>query len=84
MRLWQEGLSAVALLGTHLNHSRVVEIGSVAGHAPVLLALDRDATNKSVEYAATFRYALNLRVVALTKDIKDMNAEELNEVIRSC
>lgn len=81
MRLWQEGLSAVALLGTHINHERAVEISSVS--SDVFLALDKDATAKSIGYAAQFRYAFNAKVVALSKDIKDMGQEELKEFLNN-
>ena len=79
MRLWQHGLSAVALLGTHINHERAVEISSVSND--VFLALDKDATAKAIEYATKFRYAFNAKVVALTRDIKDQTEEELKELI---
>lgn len=79
MRLWQEGVSAVALLGTHINHERAVELSSVTRN--VVIALDKDATNKAIAHAAQFRYALDAKVVALTKDVKDLDEKELKELL---
>jgi hypothetical protein len=82
MRLWQEDVTAVALLGTHLNHERAIEISSVNPDR-VIIALDKDATAKAVGYAQQFRYALNLQVVALRQDIKDLDEESLKELIKN-
>ncbi len=82
MRLWQESCVAVALLGTHLNHERAIEISSVNPDR-VIIALDKDATAKAVGYAQQFRYALNLQVVALSQDIKDLDEESLKELIKN-
>jgi DNA primase len=79
MRLWQEGVSAVALLGTHINHERAVEISSVS--RDVLIALDKDATARAIQYATQYRYAFNAKVIALEKDIKDTSIEELKQLI---
>jgi DNA primase len=81
MRLWQYGLTAVALLGTHISHERAVEIKSVSDD--VFLALDKDATAKSIGYASTFRYVLNTKVVALSKDVKDMDSNELSNLLKT-
>jgi DNA primase len=79
MRLWQEGITAVALLGTHINHERAVEISSVS--RDVFIALDKDATAKAIQHATQYRYAFDAKVVALTKDVKDMGREELKEFL---
>lgn len=85
LRLWQGGINAVALLGTHLNEQRVAEIAKLVRHYPHLkpkLALDYDAFGKAIGYSREFRHLLRLEVVKLTKDIKDLNEDEFNELSR--
>lgn len=68
--------TSVALLGTNLNEERVSEIKQVA-RGTVYLALDADAWDKAVKYVLQYRSWLPLRLLKLTKDIKDMTDEEL-------
>lgn len=73
-------LTSVALLGTHLNDERVDEIRKT-GLTPVYLALDADAWDKAITYALRYRSRLPLKLVRLVKDIKNLNNQELTEVI---
>lgn len=73
-------LTSVALLGTHLNIERAVEIKKHS-KGRVFLALDADAWNKTVEYVAEFRWLLDLIPIKLGKDLKNLNEQELKEFI---
>lgn len=72
---------SVALLGVGLTVDKIAEIADV-GYKSVLLALDSDAFTASVR---NFRnaHALidNLRIVRLTKDIKDMEYHDIRKTI---
>lgn len=70
---------AVAILGTNLTLEMVQEIGQHSGNRRVMLALDKDATAKAIEYVDQFKFFTNDRFVALPldKDIKFMSTPEL-------
>jgi hypothetical protein len=73
--------SAVALLGTGLNASKVAEIQRVARDRPVHIALDADATGHAFAMARKWGQAFaRCRVVVLSKDIKDSTDKELTEL----
>lgn len=75
-------VNAVALCGTDLGDDKAAEIREFATK-PIILALDNDATNKS--FAIAKRYALmwdNVRCLPLGKDIKDMDEEALEDLLR--
>lgn len=75
IKLAQDGRIAVALLGTALNDDKIAELQRHA--SSVVLALDKDATSLAFKYARKYQHAFrNLRVVCLTKDVKDMALEE--------
>lgn len=71
-------MSSVALLSTHLNDERVEQIRANVS-SPVYLALDADAFPKTIKYVQQFRSRLSMRPVKLTKDLKDLNPQELEE-----
>lgn len=73
----------VALLGTNLTLEMVQEIGLLSGNRRVMLALDKDATTKAIEYIEQFRFFTNGRFVALPldKDIKFMSTPELMALV---
>lgn len=73
--------NSVALLGTNLSEERVAEIKK-SGFSPVFLALDNDAIAAAVRYVVRYRSTLPLRLLRLTKDIKDMSHEELGELMK--
>lgn len=68
---------AVAILGSHINYDMLTEI--VATSDNVVISLDRDATQKAYEYSRQFALFGNFRTVPLSKDVKNMNKEELEE-----
>lgn len=73
-------LTSVALLGTNLNDERAEEI-KATGLSPVYIALDADAWNLTVRYCIKYRGLLKPLPIKLTKDIKNMSREELDECI---
>jgi len=66
-----------ALLGTFINPSMLLEILGQSDN--VVICLDKDATQKAYDYAEQFACYGNFRTVPLSKDVKDMNKEELTE-----
>ena len=73
--------TAVALLGTKMGLSRAQELAE-HGAGRLVLALDQDVTSKSFELAK--RYALlwdDVTVLPLERDLKDMQEEELCELL---
>lgn len=81
IRLWQEGISAIALLGTHLNDERVQEIKAGSRGTPVAIALDEDAYLKSIKFVLRYRNELRMRLIRLKKDIKDLSETEMQDFI---
>lgn len=76
MRCLEDGLRAVALLGTHLNMARVRDITRVSRN--VIIALDEDATGTAFDMARTWSMAFtSCRVAILEQDIKDMGDGEV-------
>ena len=73
-----EYMKAVALLGTNLNDSRVRNIKQQQ-FRNVYLALDADVYDKVIGYVQQYRSLLRMKPVKLTKDLKNMNVEELQE-----
>lgn len=75
-------LNAVALLGTAIGASKAVEIAEHATR-PIIIALDQDATSLSFKYER--RWGLlwgDVRVLPLTKDLKNMTEDELMDTIQ--
>lgn len=77
-----KGFTTVALMGTGVNEEKLAEIQR-HGH-DVILALDKDATGQAFaharKYASAFR---SFRVLLLQKDIKNMTAPELDDLMWS-
>jgi DNA primase len=79
IKLSAYGYNAVALLGTHLNMSKVREIQRVAKE--VVIALDADATNKAFKMAKEFGLAFDrVKVAIMKQDAKDTSAGEFLEI----
>jgi len=77
----QEGLSALALLGTHLNNDKVREIG-LWGPKEVIIALDADATAEAFKLAKKWGLAFpKTRVCILAEDLKDTPQEDIRYVL---
>lgn len=75
-------LTSVALLGTHLNDERVQELRA-AKMRPIYLALDNDAIGTAVKHVVKYKSLLPMRLVRLSKDIKDMTHEEADRLFAS-
>lgn len=73
-------VTAIALLGTNLNSSRVHEILSAKAR-DYYLWLDGDAFNLAVKYALRFKGEIKFNITKLTKDIKDLDEEELKQLL---
>lgn len=72
-------MHSVALLGTNLNESKLNEI-KAGEYDHVYLCLDNDATSTAIMASIKYRASLpQLQVVGLTKDIKNMDDDELEE-----
>lgn len=69
-------MTGVALLGTHLNVERVEAIKDIRAEQ-VKLALDADMAHKTIKYVRQYRNVLPMHPVLLSKDLKNMNEEEL-------
>ena len=81
VRAYMNGVNAVALLGTAIGLDKAMEIAEYATR-PIIVALDQDATAKAFKHVE--RYNLlwdNPQVLVLHKDLKDMTAEELEELL---
>lgn len=74
LRLWQQGTTAVAMLGVSLSDMKAAELNRHA--TDVVVALDSDATSRSIE-AARRHYFRYRRLLA--DDIKDMTEEQLDQ-----
>lgn len=75
-----EFVPSVALLGTHLSWDRITELATVTNK--IHLALDKDATTKSYDYRKKFGAYLDIRVVALEKDLKNLTPKELEDKLK--
>lgn len=73
-------LNAVALLGTYLSPEMCDEL-IACSMAKYYLALDKDAFNKSIEYAFKYKNKITLETVSLTKDIKNLSEPELADLV---
>lgn len=83
-RLEQEGITAICLLGTNIHNSLVDVLINKHSDCTIVLALDADATAKSVYWKQTIGYLFrNFTVCPLSKDIKDMTEEELRVLLES-
>ena len=79
VRIMQNGVNAVSLLGTLVNDDKAYELNDYASR-PIVLALDNDATYKA--FQITKKYGLlwdKWQVMFLKKDFKDMSNEEIQQ-----
>lgn len=82
LKLWQSGLTSVALMGNVMNAAKVREISGLRPDE-VVIALDADATNEAVAMARTWGLAFpKTRVALLERDIKDTDNEDIAYVLR--
>jgi hypothetical protein len=67
----------VALLGTHIPADFVDTLRS---YDNLVIALDADATGKSIRYQQYLNTFVPTRIVILEKDLKDMTREKINDL----
>jgi hypothetical protein len=74
-----EFCTSVSLLGAALAEEKFEEVLRVAGDKKrVWIALDRDALKKGLEFLKRYQlYCPNLKLLVLTKDIKNMSTTEM-------
>ena len=75
------GYSAIALLGTNLSTAKFGHMRGVIMGRRILLALDNDATDKSLRYASKYAHLARITPVLLEEDIKTMDNEEIHELM---
>ena len=72
---------AVALMGTNISLDDIMEVSKFNDN--IVLALDRDATEKAFAYQRKFKYiAPHMRVVALQRDLKYETDARIMELIQ--
>lgn len=76
-KVFQAGVNAVFLTGTHLSLEKVRELRTK--YDGIVLALDGDAFPKAVKYAAQFGHLLKFHVWQLERDLK---YEETDDILR--
>lgn len=74
----------VYLLGTDLSPAKMAEISEVAGNRQIILAFDKDATGKAIEYMKEYRLMTrNLTCRPLSKDLKYESDNNIPLIITS-
>lgn len=77
-------VDAVSLMGTALSDDKQKEVRS-KHYKKIYLALDEDATLKAIRIKKSCGlYLPNLQVLPLSKDIKDMTPEDIEEKLSEC
>ena len=70
--------------GTNFTHHHALELENDWRATLYLLALDKDATNKSVEYFQRFKFLLpNLKLCPLERDIKNYTVAQIQQLVES-
>jgi hypothetical protein len=67
----------VAILGTHIPADF---IDTLRSYDTLAIALDADATGKSIRYQQYLNTFVPTRIVVLEKDLKDMAREQINDL----
>jgi hypothetical protein len=78
LALFQMKGCAVSLNGTNLNQDRMDDM--LSRKWQIVLMLDADATHKAIKYCTQYGPDV-LRVVRLTRDVKNMSADEVQELL---
>lgn len=78
-------LEAASLQGSHLSLDQLLEAQSVAAGRRIILALDRDATDKAAELVSRYSFLSggNLIQMHLSKDLKYHTTEEIRTMVQS-
>lgn len=72
--------AAACLLGVNLTDEKVSDLSEAAA-GTYWLALDADAFSRCVSTVVRLKQRLNIRVLRLAKDIKDMTEDEFSELV---
>lgn len=78
-KLYGMGYSAIALLGTNLSSDKCQEIRKVLLSRKAVLALDADATDKSLKLASRYAHIMPIVPMLLEEDIKAMPEDEIRK-----
>lgn len=73
------GYDAVALLGTNLSTEAEEAIADHGAYDEIFIALDADALSKAINIIRTS--SLSLKLIPLSKDIKDMSVKDREELL---
>lgn len=80
LKLWQSGVSSIALLGTKLDDITALEISK--SYRKVVFCLDNDATAKAVELSRKYNLLFDkVSILVPPADPKDMAPEELENLL---
>jgi hypothetical protein len=80
LKLWQAGVSSIALLGTKLDDSTALEISKA--YRKVVFCLDNDATVKAVELSRKYNLLFDkVSILVPPADPKDMAPEDLENLL---
>lgn len=80
LKLWQAGVSSIALLGTKLDDSTALEISK--SYRKVVFCLDNDATAKAVELSRKYNLLFDkVSILVPRVDPKDMPMDELENLL---
>ena len=80
LKLWQAGVSSIALLGTKLDDSTALEISKA--YRKVVFCLDNDATAKAVELSRKYNLLFDkVSILVPRVDPKDMPMDELENLL---
>lgn len=75
------GEQVISLMGTHISQELAMWL-RMNYSGPIYLALDKDATQKAIDYVRKYSHILpNLRPVFLSKDLKYLNVDQMLELI---
>ena len=76
-KVYQAGITAVALHGTHFGVDKLRELLTIADGA--ILALDKDAFDKAIKYSVQYRPFMKIEVWKLDQDLKYSSEEEIQQ-----
>lgn len=80
LKLWQSGVSSIALLGTKLDDITALEISK--SYRKVVFCLDNDATAKAVELSRKYNLLFDkVSILVPPADPKDMAPEDLENLL---
>lgn len=76
------GVNSIALLGTKLSEDLSKRIQAAFPNIPVVISLDQDATSTALLTVVNARrFNKNIKMIPLTKDIKNMDTKEMKEYV---